>query len=222
MMKHPFLPLLGALVALPLHAQAQTPEPGKGPVVITMQGTAEPGRAPREIRIVTAGGEGTADERVITRRIIRDAAGPQDGAGMGPEMGQRMGMGMGMGPGMRQMTMVMRRPMLGLQLATVSPRLGSYFGAKSGVLVVKVDNASLKIEDGDVITAIDGRQPTTAEQAQRILGSYGPGEKIGLKLVRDRKPVSLDVVMPEPPKVTEFKLEQHAPHGAVAPPPKAP
>jgi hypothetical protein len=207
-MKHAFLPLLGAVLVAPLQAQVPPQAPADGT------------QSRREIRIVTAGGEGAPEERVITRRIIRDAMAPQgaviteDVAGMasgGPRP-----------PGMGQMMMAMRRPMLGLQLATVSPRLGSYFGAKSGVLVVKVDNASLKIEDGDIITAIDGRQPTTAEQAQRIIASYAPGEKIGLKLVRDRKPLSLDVVMPEPPKMLQINLEHSGPHGAVAPAPKAP
>jgi len=212
-MKHAFLPLLGAVLVAPLQAQVPPQAPADGT------------QSRREIRIVTAGGEGAPEERVITRRIIRDAMGPQEGAapgGPGMAMGQGMSMGHGTGPGMGQMMMAMRRPMLGLQLATVSPRLGSYFGAKSGVLVVKVDNASLKIEDGDIITAIDGRQPATAEQAQRIIASYAPGEKIGLKLVRDRKPLSLDVVMPEPPKMLQINLEHSGPHGAVAPAPKAP
>jgi len=150
------------------------------------------------------------EQRVIERRI-------QIGNGAGPGMGADAPGG----PGGSRM-MMMRRPMLGLELATLSPRLGSYFGAKSGVLVVKVDNASLKIEDGDIITAIDGRQPTTAEQARRILRSYAGGEKISLKLVRDRKPLSLDVVMPEPPKVIKLNIDDHGPHGVVAPPPKAP
>ena len=104
----------------------------------------------------------------------------------------------------------------------MSQRLGSYYGANAGELVAHSDKAEFKLEDGDVITAIDGRQPTTAEQAQRIIASYAPGEKIGLKLVRDRKPLSLDVVMPEPPKMLQINLEHSGPHGAVAPAPKAP
>jgi hypothetical protein len=218
-MKHVFLPLIAALLTLPAHAQTPPAGAVKGPMVITVPAPADGSSPPREIRIVTATGEG-GDERVVTRRIIRNAMGPQgavlteDVAGMAPG-GPRP-------PGMGQMMMMMRKPALGLELATLSPRLGSYFGAKSGVLVVHTDNASLKIEDGDIITAIDGRQPTTAEQARRILGSYAGGEKIGLKLVRDRKPLSVDVVMPEPPKMLEINVEHSGPHGNVAPAPKAP
>jgi S1-C subfamily serine protease len=80
-----------------------------------------------------------------------------------------------------------------LELATLSPRLGSYFGAKSGVLVVRAGGAALKLEDGDVITAIDGREPTSAAHATRILRSYQRGEKILIKVIRDHKPQQLEV-----------------------------
>lgn len=110
-----------------------------------------------------------------------------------------------------------------LQLATVSPRLGSYFGAKSGVLVAHSEKPELKLEDGDVITAIDGREPTSAQQAHRILRSYAPGEKISFKLLRDRKTLTVEGVMPERampdrPMPVEFKMQRRE----IAPAPKAP
>jgi S1-C subfamily serine protease len=82
----------------------------------------------------------------------------------------------------------------GLKLATLSPRLGGYFGAKGGVLVEQAGTA-FKLEDGDVITSIDGREVTSARQARRILGSYGHGEKATIKVLRDRKAVQVDVVL---------------------------
>jgi hypothetical protein len=87
------------------------------------------------------------------------------------------------------------REFQGLELATLSPRLGGYFGAKSGVLVVRAGGSQLKLQDGDVITAIDGREPSTATHATRILRSYQPGEKVVLKLIRDHKAQQVDVVM---------------------------
>lgn len=145
-------------------------------------------------------------------------------------------------PGMRRMQIVMQGPgneqrvierriqigndhgpRMGVRLETVSPRLGSYFGAKAGVLVAHSDKAELKLEDGDVITAIDGRQPTTAEQAQRILHSYAPGEKIGFKLLRDRKAITVEGVMPERPMPERpMRGEFRQPRRDIAPPPKAP
>ena len=124
---------------------------------------------------------------------------------------RRMQFGNGAGPGM------------GLRLETVSPRLGGYFGAKAGVLVAHSDKAELKLEDGDVITAIDGRQPTTAEQAKRILHSYAPGEKISFKLMRDRKALTVEGVMPERPMPERpMQGEFRQPRRDVAPPRKAP
>src|SRR5256886_4102506 len=60
--------------------------------------------------------------------------------------------------------------LMDLELATLTPRLGSYFGSEKGVLVVRAPpDGALKLEDGDVILAIDGRQPTSGSHATRIL-----------------------------------------------------
>lgn len=85
----------------------------------------------------------------------------------------------------------------GAELASLSERLGTYFGVKAGVLVVRAGvDSPFKLQDGDVILAIDGRDVTTAQQAGRILRSYQPGEKLTLKVQRDRKVVSVDAVAP--------------------------
>ena len=69
----------------------------------------------------------------------------------------------------------------GIEFATLSEKLGSYFGVKTGVLVVRAgDNAAFKLQDGDVILAIDGRDASSAQHAGRILRSYSPGEKLTL------------------------------------------
>ena len=84
-----------------------------------------------------------------------------------------------------------------MELATLTPRLGTYFGTEKGVLVVRSPpDGALKLEDGDVILAIDGRQPTSGSHATRILGSYQPGEKITLRIVRQHKTVDLEATVP--------------------------
>jgi predicted metalloprotease with PDZ domain len=85
----------------------------------------------------------------------------------------------------------------GAELASLSERLGSYFGVKTGVLVVRagVDSA-FKLQDGDVILAIDGREVSSAQQAGRILRSYQPGEKLTLKVQRDRKVQNMEITAP--------------------------
>ena len=88
-------------------------------------------------------------------------------------------------------------PLSNMELATLTPHLGTYFGTEKGVLVVRAPpDGTLKLQDGDVILAIDGREPTSGSHATRILGSYQPGEKITLRIVRQHKTVDLETVLP--------------------------
>jgi S1-C subfamily serine protease len=85
-----------------------------------------------------------------------------------------------------------------MELATLTPQLGRYFGSDKGVLVVRAPaDGALKLEDGDVILAIDGREPQSGSHATRILSSYQPGEKVTLRIVRLHKTMDLDTVLPE-------------------------
>ncbi|HYK25002.1 MAG TPA: PDZ domain-containing protein [Steroidobacteraceae bacterium] len=84
-----------------------------------------------------------------------------------------------------------------MELATLSPRLGNYFGTDKGVLVVRAPaEGALKLQDGDVILSIDGREPTSGQHATRILTSYQPGEKIELRVIRERKHLDIATTMP--------------------------
>ena len=89
-------------------------------------------------------------------------------------------------------------PLTDIELVTLTPRLGSYFGSDKGVLVVRAPAAgALKLEDGDVILAIDGRQPISGSHATRILGSYQPGEKVTLRILRQHKNLEIEATLPE-------------------------
>jgi S1-C subfamily serine protease len=89
-----------------------------------------------------------------------------------------------------------------LELVTVTPKLGRYFGADRGLLVVRApSDPSFRLEEGDVLLAIDGRVPESPAHAFRILRSYQPGEKLELEILRDRKKLELDVTVPEVPAV---------------------
>ncbi len=67
------------------------------------------------------------------------------------------------------------------------------------MLVIRVprDGEFLKLQDGDVILSIDGRVPENGRHATRILSSYQPGEKIHLKIMRQKKSQELEGVLPE-------------------------
>jgi S1-C subfamily serine protease len=87
---------------------------------------------------------------------------------------------------------------LDMELVTLTPKLGRYFGTDKGVLVVRAPrSAEFKLEEGDVIVDIDGRAPQNGAHALRILRSYQPGEKVTLNILRDRKPVKLAATLPK-------------------------
>ncbi|HEV2229987.1 MAG TPA: PDZ domain-containing protein [Steroidobacteraceae bacterium] len=93
--------------------------------------------------------------------------------------------------------LLMHGPLMDMELATLTPQLGRYFGSDKGVLVVRAaPDGALKLEDGDVILAIDGRAPSSGSHATRILASYQPGEKITLRIVRMHKTLEVDATLP--------------------------
>lgn len=84
------------------------------------------------------------------------------------------------------------------ELVPLTSKLGQYFGAEKGLLVVRApSDARLQLEDGDVILDIDGRVPSNAGHALRILGSYQAGEKLKLNVLRMKKRMSFDITIPE-------------------------
>jgi C-terminal processing protease CtpA/Prc len=85
-----------------------------------------------------------------------------------------------------------------MEMVTLTEKLGSYFGTSEGLLVVRApSNEDLKLEDGDVILSIDGREPKSVEHAVRILGSYQAGEELEIEIMRDKRKRTIDVVMPD-------------------------
>jgi S1-C subfamily serine protease len=86
----------------------------------------------------------------------------------------------------------------GMELTTLTPQLGKYFGADTGVLVVRApQNETFKLQDGDVIMNVDGRVPNSGSHLTRILRSYQPGEKLVMRIMRDRKPLQVQVTVPD-------------------------
>jgi C-terminal processing protease CtpA/Prc len=106
--------------------------------------------------------------------------------------------------------MIWRRPegVFGaMEMVALTPKLGQYFGSDKGLLVVRAPGDDrLKLEEGDVIVDIDGRVPESAAHASRILGSYEPGEKLRLNVLRMKKRLALEVQVPADP--VEKKFEQ--------------
>jgi hypothetical protein len=108
----------------------------------------------------------------------------------------------------------------GMELASITPKLGAYFGVTEGVLVVQApDNDAFKLEDGDVLQSIDGRKPEDGGHALRILRSYKSGEKLNLTVLRQRKPLTLAVTMPDRPEMGDnFMFDSMMPPMPAMPP----
>lgn len=88
-------------------------------------------------------------------------------------------------------------PMGTMELTTLTPQLGSYFGADRGVLVIHAPrHGILKLQDGDVILSIGGRVPASRSQAIRILSSYDPGDKIRLVVLREHRRLDITATIP--------------------------
>jgi len=91
----------------------------------------------------------------------------------------------------------------GMELAALTPDLGRYFGTAEGLLVIRAPAAEgTDLQDGDVIQLIGARKPSDPGHAMRILRSYEPGEELIISIMREREPLELRVILPEPEERT--------------------
>jgi len=76
----------------------------------------------------------------------------------------------------------------GLELVSLNPQLGEYFGTDEGVLVVTVpEDSELGLRAGDVIQEIDGREVRSPSHAMRILRSYEADEEVTFRVIRQKR-----------------------------------
>ncbi len=86
----------------------------------------------------------------------------------------------------------------GLELVSLNPDLGRYFGTSEGLLVVSVpEDFPAEVRGGDVLLSIDGREPADPQHAFRILRSYQTGENVTLDILRDHDQLSISFAVPE-------------------------
>jgi serine protease Do len=92
------------------------------------------------------------------------------------------------------------RGRLGVTVQELTPELATYFGVKDGVLVagVTADSPAAKagIKAGDVITTVNDKPVTNAEELVNQLGEK-PGD-VTVGLTRDRKPLTLKATIEAP------------------------
>ncbi len=173
-----------------------------GDVIVALNGTDVKGEnASREVRRLM---QDVKPESKVIVRVLRDGRTREFTVTARPGLGLYLAHGGGIGPGpevlpdVRGAWMLRGGAFTDMELATLTPQLGRYFGIDRGVLVVRAPSeGALKLQDGDVIVSIDGREPKSGSHATRILGSYQPGEKVSLHVMRDHKPLDLQGTVPE-------------------------
>jgi S1-C subfamily serine protease len=185
----------------------------RGDVILRFNGTALAG-APKLIELAhrlepgdTVKLEYRRDGQTRTATVIADRVGPRFTMMFHRMPGGEFGFHAG-----PDMLFFHTHGQAGLALVQMSRDLGEYFGTSEGLLVVRppADSAS-PLKAGDVILAIDGRKPQSVEHALRILGSYAPGEKAKLDVMRKRQRTTLGWTAPERPHDQNQRFERR--HG---------
>lgn len=101
-----------------------------------------------------------------------------------------------------------------LELVTLNPDLGDYFGTKDGILVVKAPaDSSLPLKGGDVILSIGGRTPSSPAHAMRILRSYEAGETVSIEVMRHQHRTTVSWKVPDQSR-RDWMRSRVAPDGA--------
>ncbi len=115
-----------------------------------------------------------------------------------------------------------------MELVSLTPELGDYFGTSEGLLVVRTPkDEAFKLRGGDVILKIGDRSPATPAQAMRILRSYEPGETVALLVLRKHEKLTLTAQAPArhgamPPHAPRRAAPAMPAHPAAPPAPPAP
>lgn len=87
---------------------------------------------------------------------------------------------------------------LDMELVSLNPELGEYFGTSEGLLVIRApQEQELNLRSGDVILRIHGRAPSSQSHLLRILRSYAPGESVQIEVMRQRRRQTVTATIPE-------------------------
>lgn len=97
----------------------------------------------------------------------------------------------------------------GLELVSLNPQLGEYFGVEEGVLVLSVpEDSELNLKAGDVIQAIDGRTVRSPSHAMRILRSYEADEAVTFGIVRKERRMDVSGKVSDPVSPNVMRIER--------------
>lgn len=108
-------------------------------------------------------------------------------------------------------------PWWNINLASLNPDLGRYFGTDEGVLVLQAGERALPgLKPGDVIQSVAGRKVLRPEDALRALRDQPAGSDVDVSVLRDRRTLALKTKAPEYKAI--FDVDFNAPPAPPAPP----
>lgn len=88
----------------------------------------------------------------------------------------------------------------GLNLASVDPQLGRYFGTERGVLVLSSGELE-GLQAGDVIQRVEGKPVRTPREMMALLHGRSEGSKVRIEYLRDRRQAQAQVPVPRIPQL---------------------
>ena len=111
----------------------------------------------------------------------------------------------------------------GLNLASVDPQLGRYFGTDKGVLVLSAGPVLDQLQPGDVIQRVDGKAVDTPRAVMDTLRDKPAESSVQVDYLRDRKSGSARIKVPKAMAFPSMPIALPAPPATPAPPrpPKA-
>ena len=89
------------------------------------------------------------------------------------------------------------RPQLGITGMTVSEEQAEFYHVPQGVYIYSSDNSTADLQEGDVITAIDGTEITTMEELTEQKNLHKAGETVTLRITRDGESMEMQITLQE-------------------------
>lgn len=91
------------------------------------------------------------------------------------------------------------RGFLGVSIDNLSKELKDVYKHKEGALVLDIskDTPAYKynLKRGDLVYAVNGKKIKDAQEFSQVIGSFKPNEKITLEIERNKKNISIDIVL---------------------------
>jgi len=109
-----------------------------------------------------------------------------------------------------------KRKYIGTYMESLNKELLNFFGVKedSGLLINRLtkdgpaEKAGVKV--GDVVVRVDGKKVTTVGELSDLVQQKNKGDKVKLDVIRDKKPITLEVEVSEEegPSLSDFYLTE--------------